>query len=422
MQNACSTSFTKLILYEREKGGSITALTWFFMFMAFTPVCLHAAGLSLKHRWEISGVVQHRELNQESFSELKNQTDAFLLIGLDQSLKFQPWFFEVRPELRLLSSPGLNTPSQDISRPQIIDSSRALSLSHRISPSQEDARSGSQVVTDIEKLNLRYQGSTTEFILGRNPFNPSILRLSPVWNKFSRDIFSQSYPNIQFNPDMTSLKLSMDRFWLQNANVLARETSQNSYLLLAGVNFESVELQGLAGQVFDQPAVGANFNISVSDSLLKAEWMSVNGRAGTRTKHNEVGVGFERSWTDSFATVTEFYYSDISNEFADSTDITLGQSRFTSLRSKYYFINQLEYQINQTWQFILTPVFNLSDSSYVFMGSLRWNILSNLDGTLTARYGGGEEGSEFSARSVRFTDGSYVGYSNTVSLMLKCFF
>lgn len=385
------------------------------------PKNVGASPFRLKHRWDVSLAIQQRELSQEGYSELKSQTDAFFLIGLDQSIKNQDWVFEVRPELRALSSPSLETRSNDISRTALIDSSRAMDLHTQLSPAK-DERGKFQSVADIERLNLRYQGSAFEMILGRNPFNPSIMRLSPVWNKFSRDIFSQSYPNLQFNPDMTSIKFTRGDFWIQNGNVLGRTQNQSAYLVLAGINFESVEVQALAGTLFDQPAFGANLNLSVSDSLVKIEWLTVNGREDSRTKHNEVAVGFERSWTESFSTTTELFYIDLANEFSDPTDITLGQSRFSGLRSKYYLLYQLEYQLNQTWQLVFTPVVNMSDSSFVLAGSLRWNIHDNLDATLTGRMGMGSERTEFSPRSIEFSDGSYVGYNNAASLMLKYFF
>ncbi|MFN7454140.1 MAG: hypothetical protein ACK5RO_05710 [Pseudobdellovibrionaceae bacterium] len=201
----------------------------------------HAAAIKFNHRWEFSGNLQGTDLNQEGFSSLEQKGDFFGLIALDQSLKWDSFFFEVRPELRIVNSTAFRATPGDIAQPVLIDQSRVMDFHQQLWPSK-DRRETTIIISDSEKLNLRYQSEKLDALIGRNPFNPSILRLSPIWNKFSRNVFSQAYPGVQFNPDVAQIKYTHENIWIQNANVQSDFRELSSYLLLMGWAGESIEV------------------------------------------------------------------------------------------------------------------------------------------------------------------------------------
>jgi hypothetical protein len=248
------------------------------------------------------------------------------------------------------------------------------------------------------------------------------MRLSPIWNKFSRDIFYTGYPNLQFNPDISSLKWQTSKLWLQNVNVFGKDPEHTAYLLFIGLNFDSLETQLLIGNWWKQRAVGGNISLSTAESLWKGEFLYLESGTFQSPSHTQAAVGFERSWTESFSTVSEVIFNNLSDQFEDPQLISLGASPFSKLRSKYYFATQFDYQLTEFWLASFTPVLNLDDKSGILALSLRGNLSDNLEVSANGRFGFGNEEAEFSSRSVRLVDGRYLGYNDIASLMMKYFF
>ncbi|MBK7963622.1 MAG: hypothetical protein IPK04_21955 [Bdellovibrionales bacterium] len=395
--------------------------------ITYLSFCLHsqhlqAEALKLKHRWEIAGSAQGTQLNQEGFSELKNKLDGLVLLGLEQSGQYKNWSFEFRPELKIWASPAFTTPPNDSSRFMLDDPKRALNLHNQVYPASGTTTKTEMVTTDIEKLNLKYRNSYLDLTLGRNPFNPSIMRLSPIWNKFNKDIFFSGDPNLQFNPDIAAIRITQDKFWVQNANVFTRDSKSNSYLLIGGYNFKSVELQFLGGQMLDETAFGSNLSIATSKSLIKAEILTIITNRNSEAKHSQGALGFENSWTDSFSTISEFMVSTLSHQFQDSREISEGASPFLKLRSEYYLLNQFDYQFSEVWTGSLIPILNLSDSSQILSAALKANLSDNFEMNIQAKISGGSDFSEFGAKSLHYTNGSYQGFNNSAGLTMKYFF
>jgi hypothetical protein len=381
----------------------------------------HASAIQFNHRWEFSGNLQGTDLNQEGFSSLEQKGDFFGLIALDQSLKWDSFFFEVRPELRIVNSTAFRAAPGDIAQPVLIDQTRVMDFHQQLWPSK-DRRETTIIISDIEKLNLRYQSEQLDALIGRNPFNPSILRLSPIWNKFSRNVFSQAYPGLQFNPDVAQIKFTHENIWIQNANVQSDFRELSSYLLLMGWAGESIEVQGLAGLLFDETTVGFNASYTSSESLYKMELLRVLANESFLVDHLEFALGYESSWTSQFSVVFEYLYNDISDNFEDPKDLNLGVSKFWTLRSKHYFLSQWDYQWNEVWSTALIPILNLDDASLSMGLNLRWLVNDDSELWLQGRIGFGKDQSEFSDRSIVFPDSRYLGYNHVISLGGRVYF
>lgn len=400
--------------WSSKKGSLILRFRIQILFFCF-GISTQALSFELNHRWELSGTVQSRELFQQGFSDYQQVTDGFAMIALDQTIKKKSWLLEVRPELRILYSETIAGLLNDTAKISLVNKNRVLQLQKEFVQETNDQKINA--VLDIEKINLRYQGAAVEMILGRNPLNPSILRLAPIWNKFNRDLFFTGYPNFIFNPDMAAIKLSGSSSWIQ-----ALQVNKDTSLILAGLQFDQFESQILFGKMFEEKTWGFNLSLSTEESLWKAELLSVLGDQVATNRHTEFSLAHERAWTDSYSTTLEFIYSDLFNNFENAGDFYQAQSPFLALRNKYYVALQMDYQFSDTWAGSFTPVINLQDSSLFQVLALRAQISDNFEIISTLKASIGSRGSEFSSQSYEVIPGQSLGLTNTAYVMAKYFF
>jgi hypothetical protein len=372
-----------------------------------------AFGLQYAHRWDLSYTGQSKSLNQNGFSNFDNVAEHYLALGLEQSYYSKIWRIELRPELRVLSNPALSSANADLANSEISKKDRYFDFSKKLSL---DRTSHVQMLSDLEKLFLRLTPGQFEITVGRLPFFPSIMRLSPVWNHLTPPTYLNAFSQLNFNSDLFAAQWSNDNITAKYTSVLHKESELGSQLVIVSKQFNDFEGQVLLGSLQSQTAAGFNLNLNLNDGLGKMEVLHLQNQTSNKDSLLKGALGFEQSWNESVFTNFELFINNRQNESTSTLEVQAFP------RDKLYFLSQIDVTFKTYWLSSTTLVSNLNDSSHFLQTNLKRSLTDNLEISGFVKFPIGEDKTEFSKSSFYISENFFAGVSNVFGISTKYFF
>jgi hypothetical protein len=370
----------------------------------------------MKARWDFALTGINTVLNQEGYSRWNELNELYGVAGVQQTLKWNVWLFEVRPELRLLASEAYQPPTTDPFYPNLSFSDRKFQLGQSLQSSTSN-----QTYLDLETLYLKLQLKRFEVMVGRQALNIGIIKNFPIWNKFSSFNLLNTRIPLQPGVDQINARIQGGNWWLQGLAVFGAREEQNAFLGIAGFPLDFLEFQLLYSQWWEEGIAGFNLQKELGGFLLKTEWLFVGTAPADRDQHTEGALALEYAFNESWSSTAEFIYFSVGAGTDEPVPMT-APSKYFPLRSADYLLWQLEWQVTPFWNVSTIPVINLVDSSTFFTMAVRKNISDNSDITLQLKIPVGSSQTEFSPRTFEFNNSSYLGVSQTAALQFKMYF
>lgn len=357
-----------------------------------------------------------RYLNQNQFSKYQSLEEFSGAAGVDFVYRHGIYEFDVRPEIRMISSPGVGVPSDDISYVSVAGPARFFNLGGIISQSSD-----SQVAADLEKLSFSIQTAHVEFAVGRRALGLGILKYLPIWNKFTVILPTQVGPPYIYNPDNIIFRYQ-DGAWSEALLGIGGDSAQTS-VGLAQLNYfgDWIEVQTLFGSWWQNTVAGIALSKDINGLTLREESLFVGLNPQDNTHLAQIGAGMEYAFTEKLSAIFEgLYLSDGANN-ANDYGIT-PPSQFSPFRASRYGLLSLEYKYLPNWKLMVGPFMNFVDGSCLGLAELHWSTSDNSELTMQAKIPMGPSGTEFSAQTFDFGNGVFIGYPYIANLFYKVFF
>lgn len=353
----------------------------------------------------------------DALTEQSAPTDGIFIGGADLSLSRERWAFELRPELRALWSPSVGSATTAADHLSFQGPRRWADLDWHIN---HDERT--DVHLDWERLAVSYRSSEYEALVGRKIFSGGVLKLFPVWNKFSRPLPFLPSPLLLYGQDQILVSGQKDKLSARAAFLAEDERRDNTYWFEVGYLPESFELRLLAAYWWQQRVYGMAAATDFRGATLRAESLLVSpGEKDNPESQTQLSFGAERLFAEKWTWLYEFYYQDIGVDSVDDYRLAT-PSRFSPLRAKHYSAAQLVYQFKETLTFAASALANHLDGSLFALFKIddsldeNSNLIFELKGPLQASRG------EFSERALRFPGDNSLGAPSQLSLSYKRFF
>lgn len=376
-----------------------------------------ASALSLETRTELLLWGQGRHLHQSGFSEYVTIWELSGQAGQDFWLRSGGFQLEIRPELRVLASPGVGVdPETDPAFISIQPRGRRMRLDSELQ------KSDNQTATlDFEKLNVSYQNDWLELALGRRALSFGVLRFLPVWNKFTVPLPTNAGTPYVYNPDQALLRLQRGE-WSFGGFLIEGEKDADE-VTLAQVSWFSpwIELQVLGGRWWEHQVAGFAFAKDVRGMTLRSEWLFIGLNDVDVEHQTQGGLGVEYAFDDRWSVLAEGLYLDHGTETKEDL-VTHPSSRFTPFRARAYLLALAEYRINAFWNIQAGPFASLVDASALWQTRVRHSLSDHMDFSLNVSWPIGDDGSELGPRFLVLADDVYVGSPGTASAQLQIAF
>ena len=138
----------------------------------------------------------YRYLNQKGLSQYDSTFDGWLVAGSQLRARQDDFLLEVRPEIRGLSSRAVGLPATDPGYLTIRSPRRFFNIDYKIASNATEQWYG-----DFERLDASYGTRSFELYAGRKPISLGVLKVLPVWNKFTRPLPNAAGPALIFSQD-----------------------------------------------------------------------------------------------------------------------------------------------------------------------------------------------------------------------------
>jgi hypothetical protein len=383
-----------------------------------------SAGVSDDEAWSLGSKGEllmyggHRLMRQAGFSEYDTLTESFTIFAPTAQAARGPWSAELRPELRWIESPAVGLLPQDISVVSARGPERWLDLRAELGRG-----SRRELFVELERAYFAYAGEELEASLGRRPFSPGVLRLFPVWNKFTRPLPTVQGPLLIYGQDHALVQAQRGP-WQGRAAFLKGATPSLDVLWVEGVRYlESAELRALYAWWWEKRVFGAAAAFDRWETTFRFEGLLIGPdlAAGDPDRQTQLGLGVERGFGERLTLIVEGLW--LSGGAADRSDYPLlPLSQFAPLRARAYATAQLGWQLTPFLNLRGGALVNLVDGSLLAQARAAYSLSEGLELEAEARVPLGTDGAEFSDRAFIFPDGLFVGVPSQFSVALRAFF
>ncbi|MGK5090122.1 hypothetical protein WDW86_21440 [Bdellovibrionota bacterium FG-2] len=380
------------------------------LLLAASLAALPLSAVEFESRSDALFFGDYRRLHQTGFSTLDSTFDGWCVVGSQLRARESGFQLEVRPEIRGLRSPGASVPLADAARLTVIAPSRFMNLDFKFF-----SNTNNYWIGDFEKLNASYAEKTFEIYAGRKPLSLGVLKVLPVWNKFTRPLPNAAGPALVFSQDIAGFRTQFKNY---NVQLFDLEGPTSADAVRAGeftwYNPE-LEFHALFSQWWEKSVSGLAFSKDISGMTLRGESLWVHDQ------EFQAGLGGELALNEKWATLVEFLY--LSHGVANSKDYTLSiDSRFRNLRGRAYGYAQLTHNLSAFWILTGGALINLFDRSLLFVPNLTHSLSDNSEVYFTAQLPLGTKGAELSAHTFTFPDGRAIGAPLQLAAGLKYYF
>ena len=412
---------TALLLWRR--GRAITVLA----FLVFAGLATRArADFSSSTRADISAYWLYRDLNQNGLSQYSDTRDQVITAQVLEQLTFDKVQFEFQPEILYHHGDGVGPVPPDPATLSMAPPNRPGKMSWQWNP----APANQEAYFDLERLVLAYQSENFQAYLGRKPVSLGVLKLFPVWNKFTRPSPVAVGPEaIVFGQDGGGLRTQFGEVTVAAATEV-QGPDRYTTASIGEVTWFSpdIEVHLLGAEWWQANVAGLAFSKDLFGATIRAEGLYIgpDQRRGVTPPtglgwRGQIGGGVEYAFTENLSGIGEVLWQQ--NGAASTADYTLvSNDPFQILRARAYSIEQLKYKVSNFLTLTPTLVGNWVDySQYIlFSGDYSFNQSTDLILTLAGPLGGPAK--EFSVTALDAPTGARLGAPAQVSLALATTF
>ena len=369
-----------------------------------------AHAVEFEHRSDVLLFGDYRNLNQNGLSIYDSTFDGWLVAGTQLRVRESDFQFEARPEIRGLNSPAAGLPNTDIGQLSVKAPRRFVNLDVKLF-----SDTNNQWVGDFEKLNASYGNKSFEVYAGRKPISLGVLKVLPVWNKFTRPLPNAAGPALIYSQDSAGFRSQLGDVALQ-AFDLEGATSADSVRLSELIWYNSaIELHGFVSRWWEKTVTGLALTKDIFGMTLRGETLWVLGQ------EVQGGLGGEYALNEKWSVLAEFLY--LSAGTTDTGNYTvIINSRFRNLRARDYGYAQLQYNLSAFWTITAGAFTNIIDGSTLLIPKVSHSLSDDAELYFNAQIPLGTQGAELGPDAFPFPDGSSVGAPLQIAAGLKYFF
>ncbi len=382
---------------------------------------LHSSASSAEVEYHLTpqfdSYVQYRELNQRGFSNQESTTDSFLLQRINGEAYLGNFYLSLTPELRTAISHGVGKSNSDPARVTIRSPRRLMDLSLDIIKANGHAES----ILDIERAYLSYQIESSEFYIGRKVVSLGVLRVFPVWNKFSPNTLATLGLPEYFSQDSVGFSSQHGQVNVRGVGVATQEESRNALFLETTVYSDWIEAHVLGAHWWDRWVLGLALSKDIAGSILKAEYLNIDPGGESIDRQVQIGLGFEDTFTDKLSVLFENLYLSQGATDPNFYDAII-PSAFRPYRARYYSMASLNWKPLTTLSLSPGAMWNWIDGSVMGIFQAQYNMSNKIDLVLDIRQALGADNTEFSSSLFKFWNENEIGTPTLYRLGMKVSF
>lgn|GEM_PF-2210217 len=357
-----------------------------------------------------------RSINAPGFSIYSSTLDGFVRAGSLVRLRKQGFQFEVKPEILGLVGLSSALPLQDAAHLSVVLPARFLNLSTQIA-----AGPTGEVYFNLDRADLSFSGTGFEADLGRRPVALGVLKLFPVWNKFSRPPPVVSGPPLIFGSDAADVRVQKGEFALRGLQVLG--VSGADHASIGELTWYSpwAEFHFLESYWWREQIAGAAVAFDLGGALFRIESLFIGLSPSDPDRQVQVGAGMEYAFSEQWSAILEGIYQDVGALMTGQYRLTQ-TSRYLFLQAAGYTFARVEYKPLQLWTFSIGDLLNCVDASNIWVTKVQYSLSENIDVTGETDIPLGRSGGEFSTQAYNFSGGLSIGVPYQASIGIKATF
>lgn len=349
----------------------------------------------------------------EGFKTHESLSDGMFIGGLDGAIRYSGFNFEARPEIRALWSDSNRDNGFEVENIYLQGPKRYADLNLVLSKDDRE-----EAYLDFEKLALSYRTEKTEVLVGRKIFSAGVLKLFPVWNKFSRPMPFLPSPLIIYGQDQATATAQVSNFTLRASYLPDANSNLNTDWFELGWLPANFEFHFLGNYWWGVQVYGLSAATDLFGATFRFEGLAIDPTDTKLDKQTQAGFGVERAFSEKWTALYEYYHQ---SSGVDSMQYSLKLNHFNALQAYDYSAFQLNYKLKETFTVSLAGLLNHDDSSTFLDLKFDDSLTENSNLIFEAKGPISSEG-ELSSQSVRFANGTSIGLPSQVSLAYKIFF
>jgi hypothetical protein len=381
-------------------------------------LALPASGLETHWQFHGEGLLQRRSLNQSGFESSSTRMEGFGLVDSAFTASGAEFFFEAKPQVRLVQSPGVKSPGPGVASvgmaPRWLNSRRVIQRA-------EDRA----VYADWDRLNGRWQSRLesgyAEISLGRRPISLGVLRFFPVWNKFTLPLSFTPGPEWIDNPDGAMARYQSQDLSLRAIEIQGQGSAHDAVSLVeAKFSRQNMDAQILVGDWESRETAGLGLAVDHWGATWRLESLHFeprrSGHGSTTAGTDQVGLGFERALSAEWTVALEYYQQSLCVEKIGGFGVA-PLSDVQVLNGCRYVLPYVDYQINSLWHAGIGSLIQLGDRSGMGFFSAIYSMSDDSTLEFKVKQSFGRRGSEFGSARYKDPLGRTMGAQSTAYLL-----
>lgn len=364
---------------------------------------------------EIQPSIYYRQIPQKGFTSQEQSFDLFFRGGSQLRWTEGSWQIEVKPELYGFTGDSKISGDTDPYLISMKSPDRLMNLRHKINVDDE-------WYLELEKFNFSYNKEELEISIGRKPVSLGILKVFPVWNKFSKPLPITIGPATVLSSDNLSLRYQGGSLSYSFTSIAGAK--EQDVVHFAGITYyaKDFEMHALLGQWWKNSTLGLAFAKDVWGATWRFETLLYQESIlDQKRQEQQTGLGVEYAFNDKLSMLSEFLVQ--SNGAKNSEEyVGLAESRFRMLKAQSYNFTQIQYKLTSLLTTSLGVLINGADGSHYDIFKMQYSYSDNTDLFAEINVPQGKTEGEFSRKAWVAPNGFYRGAPTQASIGLKYIF
>lgn len=391
-----------------------------FLFRSFTY-----GEMEIKNKTEFQAYEYYRKIDQNGISSRDHAYDTFLRIGTEWRIQNGPWQLEFKPEVYGFYGDSISTEDNSYRQIPSIENIQFFELYQlninspkRFFNWRKKISSQKYWNLETEKLNLTYLTDHFELTLGRRPFSLGVLKIFPIWNKFSRPLPINQGPTTTWSSDLFSLRIPGENSSSLIA-FLGGETSQDHIYLGEYTYYQNDwESHFLISNWWKKNVIGLAFAKDLWGASWKLEALRYNHPSDPTDHGDLLGVGVEYAMNEKSSILSEFLYQSRAAKNKNQY-FTTSVSKFEVFHAQIYNFTQIQYKMTDFLTSQLAFLINGIDQSQYWILKTQYSFSDQTDFYFEINCPTGQRGAEFSHKVIELPLDKYLGSTKQISIGFK---